>query len=153
MQAKAEEVIAFAKEVLGESYPAHFVMPKLLILPVKKKQSFGKYAYNMVLQEEAKLAKSCGAEKKALQEKLAVMKANIKIEQPVKGSFFADGGIVIYYCCLLQLHQEVLQIWKRVLLLPKQLFPSKDQFQDSLRGEQLLPLQGTCQLLCIRLQS
>ena len=103
LQAKAEEVLAFAKEVLGESYPAHFVMPKLLILPVKKKQSFGKYAYNMVLQEEEKLAKTCGAEKKALQEKLVVMKANIKIEQPVKGSFFADGGIVIYYCNICEL--------------------------------------------------
>ena len=51
LQAKADEVLIFAKEVLGESYPAHFEMPKLLILPVKKKQSFGKYAYNMVLQE------------------------------------------------------------------------------------------------------
>ena len=95
LQAKAEEVLAFAKEVLGESYPAHFEMPKILLLPVHKKQSFGKYAYNMVLQEEEKLAKACGAEKKALQEKLAVMKANIKVEQPVKGSFFADGGIAL----------------------------------------------------------
>ena len=103
LQAKADEVLAFAKEVLGESYPAHFEMPKLLILPVKKKQSFGKYAYNMVLQEEVKLAQSCDAEKKVLQEKLAVMKANIKIEQPVKGSFFADGGIVIYYCNICEL--------------------------------------------------
>lgn len=103
LQAKADEVLTFAKEVLGENYPAYFEMPKLLILPVKKKQSFGKYAYNMVLQEEAKLAQSCDAERKALQEKLAVMKANIKIEQPVKGSFFADGGIVIYYCNICEL--------------------------------------------------
>mgnify|MGYP003292799580 CR=1 FL=1 len=106
LQAKAEEVLAFAKEVLGESYPAHFVMPKILLLPVHKKQSFGKYAYNMVLQEEEKLAQACGAEKKALQEKLAVMKGNIKIEQPVKGSFFADGGIVIYYCNVCQLCEK-----------------------------------------------
>ncbi len=104
--AKTEEVVAFAKEVLGEIYPTHFEVPKILLLPVHKKQSFGKYAYNMVLQEEEKLAQVLGTEKKALQEKLAVMKANIKIEQPVKGSFFADGGIVIYFCNVCQLCEK-----------------------------------------------
>ena len=34
------------------------------------------------------------------------MKANIKVEQPVKGSFFADGGIVIYYCNVCQLCEK-----------------------------------------------
>ena len=37
--------------------------------------------------------------------------------------------------------------------LPKQLFHSKDQLLDSLLCEQLLPLQGTYQLLNILLQS
>ena len=51
LQSKAEEIVAFAKELLGSNYPAHFEVPKLLLLPVHKTQSFGKYAYNMVLQE------------------------------------------------------------------------------------------------------
>lgn len=103
LQAKAEEVVAFAKEVLGENYPAHFEVPKILLLPVQKKQSFGKYAYNMILQEEAKLAQASAAEKKVLQDKLALMKDNVKFERSVRGSFFADGGIVIYYCNVCEL--------------------------------------------------
>lgn len=103
LQAKSKEVIEFAKEVLGESFPAHFEMPKLLLLPVNKKQSFGKYAYNMILQEEEKLQQASEKEAVLIQEKLAVMKANVKIERPVRGSFFADGGIVIYYCNICQL--------------------------------------------------
>jgi len=103
LQEKAEEVVAFVKAVLGASFPAHFEVPKILLLPVNKKQSFGKYAYNMVLQEEEKLQQASEKEKTVLEEKLAVLKANVKIERPVRGSFFADGGIVIYYCNICQL--------------------------------------------------
>ncbi len=103
LQAKAEEVVAFVKELLQDKFPAHFQVPKIMLLPVRKKQSFGTYAYNMILQEEAKLAQADEAEKILLQEKLALMKANVKIEQPVRGSFFADGGIVIYLCNICEL--------------------------------------------------
>ena len=106
LQNRAEEVIAFAKELLGSSYPAHFEVPKVLLLPVHKTQSFGKYAYNMVLQEEEKLAQVSSAEREALQAKLKVMQANVKVERLVRGSFFADGGIVIYYCNVCQLCEE-----------------------------------------------
>ena len=106
LEEKAEEIVAFAKELLGSSYPAHFEMPKLLLLPVHKTQSFGQYAYNMVLQEEEKLAQVSGAEQKALQAKLKLMQANVKVERLVRGSFFADGGIVIYYCNVCQLCEE-----------------------------------------------
>ena len=106
LEEKAEEVVAFAKEFLGSSYPARFEMPKLLLLPVHKTQSFGQYAYNMVLQEEEKLAQVSGAEQKALQAKLKLMQANVKVERLVRGSFFADGGIVIYYCNVCQLCEE-----------------------------------------------
>lgn len=106
LQEQAQEVVAFAKDVLGEKYPAHFEVPKILLLPVAKTQTFGKYAYNMVLQEEAKLAKANKADKPAILAKLANMKANVKIERPVRGSFFADGGIVIYYCNVCQLCEK-----------------------------------------------
>ena len=106
LQEKAGEIIAFAKELLKDDYPAHFEMPKLLLLPVHKTQTFGKYAYNMVLQKEVKLAKANEADKPAILAKLSQMQANIKIERLVRGSFFADGGIVIYYCNVCQLCEK-----------------------------------------------
>ena len=106
LQEKAEEIIAFAKELLKDSYPAHFEMPKFLLLPVHKTQTFGKYAYNMVLQEEVKLAKASEADKPAILAKLSQMQANVKIERLLRGSFFADGGIVIYYCNVCQLCEK-----------------------------------------------
>ena len=106
LQERAEEIIAFAKELLKDNYPVHFEMPKLLLLPVAKTQTFGKYAYNMVLQEEEKLANACEEDKPAILAKLAQMRANVKIERLVRGSFFADGGIVIYYCNVCQLCEK-----------------------------------------------
>ncbi len=106
LQERAKEIIAFAKDLLKDNYPAHFEMPKLLLLPVHKTQSFGKYAYNMVLAEEEKLAQASEEEKPVILAKLAQMQANIKVERLVRGSFFADGGIVIYYCNVCQLSEE-----------------------------------------------
>ena len=106
LQERAEEIIAFAKELFKDNYPAHFEMPKLLLLPVHKTQTFGKYAYNMVLQEEEKLAKASEVEVPAILAKLSQMQANIKIERLVRGSFFADGGIVVYYCNVCQLCEK-----------------------------------------------
>ena len=106
LQLQAQEIIAFAKDVLGENYPAHFEVPKISLLPVNKTQTFGKYAYNMVLQEEAKLQDVSENDKSALLEKLAQMRANVKIERPLRGSFFADGGIVIYYCNICELCEK-----------------------------------------------
>ena len=106
LQEKAEEIIAFAKELFKDNYPAHFEMPKLLLLPVHKTQTFGKYAYNMVLQEEVKLAKANEVDKPAILAKLSQMQANVKIERLVRGSFFADGGIVVYYCNVCQLCEK-----------------------------------------------
>lgn len=106
LQLKATEIFAFAKEVLGASFPKHFELPKILLLSVNKNQSFGKYAYNMVLQGEEKLVQASEEEKALLEAKLAKLKANVKIEQPVRGSFFVDGGIVIYYCNICQLCQK-----------------------------------------------
>ena len=106
LQERAEEIIAFAKELLKDNYPTHFEMPKLLLLPVAKTQTFGNYAYNMVLQEEEKLANACEEDKPAILAKLAQMQANVKVERLVRGSFFADGGIVIYYCNVCQLCEK-----------------------------------------------
>ena len=106
LQERAGEIIAFAKELLKYNYPQHFEMPKLLLLPVAKTQTFGKYAYNMVLQEEEKLAQANEEDKPAILAKLSQMRANIKIERFVRGSFFADGGIVIYYCNVCQLCEK-----------------------------------------------
>ena len=106
LQERAEEIIAFAKDLFKDNYPAHFEMPKLLLLPVHKTQTFGKYAYNMVLQEEEKLAKVSEAEVPTILAKLSLMQANVKIERLVRGSFFADGGIVIYYCNVCQLCEK-----------------------------------------------
>ena len=106
LQERAEGIIAFAKELLKDNYPAHFEMTKLLLLPACKTQTFGKYAYNMVLQEEEKLEKASEADKPAVLAKLSHMKDNVKIERLVRGSFFADGGIVIYYCNVCQLCEK-----------------------------------------------
>ena len=80
---RAEEIIAFAKEFLKDNYPVHFEMPKLLLLPVAKTQTFGKYAYNMVVQEEEKLAKVSDADKPAILAKLCWLREVNRIRASV----------------------------------------------------------------------
>lgn len=106
LQLKAQEVLALARSLLADYLPQDFELPKILLLPVRKTQSFGKYAPNMICREQEKLAQLSGAARLALEEKLTLMQANIKIERPVRGSFFAEGGIVIYYCTICELCAE-----------------------------------------------
>ncbi len=90
-----EEVLACARDLLQDNFPQNFIMPKLKFLDERKTNTFGKYALNMLLLEEERLA---NIQDEAKQAKLAEMRANVKVVMPVKGSFNPDRGITLYLC-------------------------------------------------------
>lgn len=103
LETKGQEALALAEALLGEGFPKYFTLPKILLLPVRKQQSFGKYALNAILAEEEKLQRAPAEKREELLAKLAKMKANVKIERAVRGSFFTEGPLVLYYCNICEL--------------------------------------------------
>lgn len=87
-------ILGLAQELLGSTYPQGFAVPPLKLSELGRTRTYGKYPLNMVLREE-RLADDNDP---AAQARLQMMRANIKVTVPVKGSFSPDEGITLYLC-------------------------------------------------------